>query len=154
MIGSGSTRARSERPPGKSSRRKSLERLRQRACPGFFVDERHGSWQTAVELRLPATALMAGRNGGVVSVSCVSVGNCSGGAAYLDAAGNYQASIVNQVNGVWHSATKLALPSGAASVGVDGGVYGLVCPTRGPCTAVGSYLKDASNYAGFTVSTQ
>ncbi len=121
---------------------------------GFFVDERHGSWHTAVELRLPATALMAGRNGGVVSVSCVSVGNCSGGAAYVDAAGNYQASIVNQVNGVWHSATKLALPSGAASVGVDGGVYGLVCPTHGPCTAVGSYLKDASNYAGFTVSTQ
>ena len=42
----------------------------------------------------------------------------------------------------------------SAGVGVDGGVYGLVCPTRGPCTAVGSYLKGASNYAGFTVSTR
>ena len=121
---------------------------------GFFVNERHGTWQPATELQLPSTSLMAGRNGGVVSVSCVSTGNCSGGAAYLDAAGNYQASIVNEVGGVWRNATKLALPAGAVSVGVDGGVYGLICPTRGECTAVGSYLKGASSYEGFTVSTK
>ena len=120
---------------------------------GFFVDERNGVWRVAVALRLPSGSQMAGRNGGVVSVSCISVGYCSGGAAYLDGSGNYQASIVNQVNGVWRSATRLALPPGAASVGVDGGVYGLVCPTHGPCTAVGSYLKGASSYEGFTVST-
>jgi len=119
---------------------------------GFFVDEVNGSWQNASELKLPGGSLQAGKNGGVVALSCTSNGNCSAGAAYEDAAGSYQALVINRVNGTWLTGTKVALPSGAASVGVDGGVYGLICKAANKCTATGSYQQSATVYQGFTVS--
>jgi hypothetical protein len=124
------------------------------AYEGFFVNEVHGTWQQAVQLGLPSGAQSAGRNGGVVAVSCRSAGNCSAGAAYIDAAGNYQALVVNEVSSHWLTGTKISLPTGGTQVGVDGGVYGLVCHAKGPCTATGSYLRGLSTYEGFTVTTK
>lgn len=120
---------------------------------GFFVDEVNGTWGVATEMVLPARALMAGRNGGVVAVSCRSPGNCSAGAAYVDGAGLYQALVVNEIAGQWRTGQKITLPTGNNTVGVDGGIYGLICHASGPCTATGSYLKTLTNYAGFTVTT-
>ena len=120
---------------------------------GFLANEVAGSWQGSTELVLPAGAVQTSHNGGVVSVSCPSPGDCSAGAAYIDAAGNYQAIIVNEVHHVWRAANKLTLPSNAAGVGIGGGVYAVVCQTSGLCEAVGSYLSGASRYSGFTVSS-
>jgi len=52
---------------------------------GFFINEVKGTWQSATEMALPAERRWPGENGGVVAVSCRSAGNCSAGAAYLDA---------------------------------------------------------------------
>jgi hypothetical protein len=120
---------------------------------GFFINEVNGSWLAATEMALPAGAQMGGRNGGVVAVSCRSVGNCSAGAAYVDGASEYQALVINEVAGQWQTGQKISLPTGDNTVGVDGGVYGLVCHATGPCTATGSYLKGLINYEGFTVTT-
>jgi hypothetical protein len=120
---------------------------------GFFINEIDGVWQPATQMLLPSGALMAGKNGGVVAVSCRSAGNCSAGAAYDDGSSQYQALVVNEVSNTWQVGQKIALPTGATSVGVDGGVYGLVCHRSGPCTATGSYLKTATTYEGFTVTT-
>ena len=120
---------------------------------GFFINEVNGIWQPATQMMLPSGALMAGKNGGVVAVSCRSAGNCSAGAAYFDGLSRYQALVVNEVSNTWQVGQKIALPPGATSVGIDGGVYGLVCHRTGPCTATGSYLKTATTYEGFTVST-
>jgi hypothetical protein len=120
---------------------------------GFFINEVDGTWQAASTLALPAGSRAAGRNGGVVAVSCRSAGNCSAGAAYLDGAGNYQALVVNEVVTVWRIGRRIALPNGATTVGADGGVYGLVCTTRRSCTATGSYQSSSTNYQGFTVAT-
>jgi hypothetical protein len=120
---------------------------------GFFINEVAGVWQPATQMELPSGALMAGKNGGVVAVSCRSAGNCSAGAAYFDGSSRYQGLVVNEVANTWLVGQKIALPTGATSVGIDGGVYGLVCHRTGPCTATGSYLKTASTYEGFTVST-
>lgn len=120
---------------------------------GFFINEVNGAWQSATELALPAGSQMAGKNGGVVAVSCRSAGNCSAGAAYVDSASAYQALVVNEVAGQWRTGQKITLPTGNNTVGVDGGVYGLICHATGPCTATGSYLKTLTNYAGFTVTT-
>ena len=87
-------------------------------------------------------------------MSCRSVGNCSAGGAYLDGTNNYQALIVNEVDGVWQTGRRVLLPDGASTIGVDGGVYGLVCHASGPCTAIGSYLKTSTSYQGFTVTTR
>jgi len=120
---------------------------------GFFVNEVKGAWHTATEMALPASAQMAGKNGGVVAVSCRSAGNCSAGAAYVDGSSAYQALVVNEVGGRWETGLKITLPTGNNTVGVDGGIYGLICHAKGPCTATGSYLKTLTNYAGFTVTT-
>jgi len=120
---------------------------------GFFVNEVAGNWQAATEMAIPPGALEAGRNGGVVAVSCSSDGNCSAGAAYLDAAGNYQALVVNRVNSLWQTGVMVVLPAGATNVGTGGGIYGLVCGATGPCTATGSYLDAQGNYQGMTLSS-
>lgn len=120
---------------------------------GFFINEVNGTWRPATELLLPTGAQMAGKNGGVVAVSCRSAGNCSAGAAYLDGSSEYQALVVNEVAGRWETGLKVTLPTGNNTVGIDGGVYGLICHAKGPCTATGSYMKTLTNYAGFTVTT-
>jgi hypothetical protein len=120
---------------------------------GFFVTETSGTWHAATEMSLPAGSLMAGKNGGVVAVSCRSAGNCSAGAAYVDSSNSYQALVINEVDGLWQIGQKITLPTGNNTVGVDGGVYGLICHATGPCTATGSYLKTLTNYEGFTVTT-
>ncbi|MFI5036180.1 MAG: hypothetical protein ACHQFZ_08265 [Acidimicrobiales bacterium] len=119
---------------------------------GFLANEFGGVWQPATALRLPAGAQQAGRNGGVVAVTCPAAGQCRAGAAYLDAAGRYQALVAGERHDAWTTSTTLALPAGARTVGVDGGVYGLVCPTASACTATGTYLDRAGNYQGFYAS--
>ena len=54
-------------------------------------------WRPATEMKLPSGALMAGKNGGVVAVSCRSAGNCSAGAAYVDADEPLPGLVVNEV---------------------------------------------------------
>jgi hypothetical protein len=120
---------------------------------GFLVNEVGGKWHTANVLALPSGAKATGKNGGVVAMSCHSVGNCSAGAAYVDQSGNYQALTVNEVGGIWQTGEKLTLPSGAATVGVNGGVYGLICTSTLSCTAIGTYLGAPGIYQGFTIAT-
>ena len=120
---------------------------------GFLVNEVQGQWQTATEMTLPSGAQQAGKNGGVVSVSCSATGSCNAGAAYLDASGNYQAYIVSEVNHVWKSGSKISLPGSGTTVGIYGGVYALVCQRSGACNAVGSYLSNSATYSGFSVAT-
>ena len=119
---------------------------------GFVLNQVKGVWQTATVLQLPAGASMVGPYGGAVAVTCVAAGTCSEGAAYLDARGDYQALVVSEVADRWVASTTMSLPSGATAVGIDGGVYGLVCPASGGCTASGSYLDARGSYQGFTAT--
>jgi len=117
---------------------------------GFLVNEINGHWQAATELTLPSGAVQAGKNGGVVALSCVSAGNCAAGAAYEDSSGNYQALVVSETNHAWTTSTKITLPAGATTVGQAGGIYALDCQRTGVCDAVGSYETTSGNYLGFT----
>ena len=118
----------------------------------FVLNEVKGVWRDATRVALPAGA-SAGHNGGVVALACPAAGACRAGAAYLDASGNYQALLLSETGNVWRGAQTVALPGGATSVGVAGGVYALVCPAQSHCVAAGSYLANASTYMGFTVAT-
>jgi hypothetical protein len=119
---------------------------------GFLADEDGGVWSAATELSLPAGAREAGKNGGVVALACPAVGSCRASGAYVDASGDYQAVVVNQVDGLWQRGIEVVLPGNATSVGVDGGVYSLVCTSPSSCVGTGSYLRSASTYDGFTIS--
>jgi hypothetical protein len=123
------------------------------AFQGFFVNEVNGHWLGASELSLPAGAVQAGKNGGVVSISCIASGNCSAGAAYLNASGDYEALTVNDTNNTWSTGVKISLPAGATTVGEAGGVYAVSCQRSGACAAVGSYETASGNYLGFTDAT-
>ena len=120
---------------------------------GFFANEIGGRWRAAVTLSLPSGAIAAGKNGGVVAMSCQSPGNCSAGGTYLDGAGKYQALVVSEVGETWRTGEKLSLPAGAATVGVNGGVYSLICNRATSCTATGTFLGDSGTYQGFTATT-
>ncbi len=120
---------------------------------GFFANEVSGQWRRAVQLALPKGASAAGKNGGVVALSCPQVGQCRAGAAFLDHAGRYQGLVVAEVNGQWRTGTAIALPGRATTVGVDGGVYALVCNNTTSCTATGSYLATSTQYQGFATTS-
>ncbi|HUY42287.1 MAG TPA: hypothetical protein VMU98_00840 [Acidimicrobiales bacterium] len=121
---------------------------------GFVVDETNGHWRRASEVVLPSGALYAGQNGGVVALSCPAKNSCRAGAAYVDASGNYQALTLTQTNSKWLAGQRVALPNGATSVGVAGGLYGLVCSTTTTCSAIGSFIDSASNYQGFALASR
>jgi hypothetical protein len=122
------------------------------AYQGFLANEVNGVWSQAVEMVIPNGGVSGGKNGGVVAVACPGVGECQASGSYIDSAGNYQAVTLSEVDGVWQRGTKVNLPGGAASVGVDGGIYAIVCPSPTSCVGVGSYLKGGS-YEGFTLQT-
>jgi hypothetical protein len=123
------------------------------AYEGFLDNEVVGSWKSAVELSLPSGAESAGKNGGVIALTCPRAGNCRAGAAYVDDVGNYQALVVSEVNGAWQGGAEVVLPGGARSVGVDGGLYSLICLTTTSCTGAGSFLSNATTYQGFTLAS-
>jgi hypothetical protein len=120
---------------------------------GFLANEANGVWSQSVEMSLPSGGVTSGQNGGVVALACPSVGECQASGSYLDTAGTYQAVTLSEVDGVWQRGTKVKLPGGASTVGVDGGIYAIVCPTAASCVGVGSYLKGGAVYEGFTLQT-
>jgi hypothetical protein len=122
---------------------------------GFFDNVINGNVERAQALLLPSGARQAGHNGGVVAMSCVAVGRCVAGAAYLDATNKYQAIIITETNYTWSLGSTVTLPPGSAgTVGVGGGIYSLQCFTPASCEVTGSYQSSGSRYDGFALSTQ
>jgi cytochrome c551/c552 len=120
------------------------------AYQGFLENEVNGVWSPATQVALPANGSSGGQNGGVVALSCPSLGACQASGSYLDTSGNYQAVVFSQLNGVWQRGSEVTLPSGAGTVGVDGGIYSIYCASATSCVGVGSFLKGAT-YEGFTL---
>ncbi len=117
---------------------------------GFLATESHGAWHRATRMPVPAGSTSGGPNGGVVAVTCPVGGPCRAGGAYLDHAGHYQALVLTLAGGRWRGAS-VALPDGATTVGVDGGLYAIACAGAGACVGVGSYQRGAT-YQGFTLN--
>jgi hypothetical protein len=116
----------------------------------FVVSEANGTWGKAKEV--PGTAaLNQGGNAAVVSVSCASAGNCSGGGSYTDGTGvdgHPQAFVVSQANGTWGKAEEV--PGTATLNQVAASVTAVSCPAAGDCGAGGFYLNSSTR--AFVVS--
>jgi hypothetical protein len=124
----------------------------------FVVNEKHGSWGSAIEV--PGIAsLNRGSNahGGVTfgSISCGSTGNCSAGGSYRDGASHQQAFVVNEVNGTWGKAIEVpgsaALNRGTNSP-TGAVVNSISCAAAGNCSAVGDYVSSDTQYQAFVVN--
>ncbi len=102
----------------------------------FAVTENNGTWGSAMEV---ATALNTGGNAAVESVSCASAGNCAAAGQYLDRPRHTQAFVINEVNGTWGRAAKVAAPIRDGSASIES----VSCAARS-CSAGGSYRRIGS----------
>ncbi len=115
----------------------------------FLLDEDNGVWGAMYEVPGIATLSPIGE-AGLTALSCGAPGDCSGGGVYLDASGQAQAYLVNEVGGVWSSATQLFATQQLGS-GVTSEVNSIDCPAAGDCSAVGAYTDDAGNLQPFVL---
>jgi D-alanine-D-alanine ligase-like ATP-grasp enzyme len=115
----------------------------------FVVTERNGTWGAVKEV--PGTAAL-NRGGGaqISSVSCASAGNCSAGGSYRDSSNHGQAFVVNQTNGTWGTAKKVAT---GLNQGGSADLISVSCAAAGNCSAGGIYT-DGSNHAQAFVINQ
>ena len=111
----------------------------------FVVDEVASTWGTASEV---AASLNSGGHAWVNSVSCTSDGNCAGGGRYRDSSGNYGAFVVDEVAGVWGTASEVV---GSLNTGGDADLNLVSCSSDGNCAAGGRYKDSSGNYQAFVV---
>jgi hypothetical protein len=101
----------------------------------FVITERNGSWGQAAVL----PGILSHNKGSstqVYSLACTSVGNCSAGGYYENAAFREFAFVITESGGRWGSVIEVP---GLASLspGGDSGVTQLSCPAAGHCVGVG-----------------
>jgi hypothetical protein len=116
----------------------------------FVVSEVNGTWHTAIEV--PGTATL-NKDGDtrVLSMSCGSAGNCGAGGFYIDYYGHWQAFVVSEVNGTWHTAIEVP---GTATLnkGWHAQVNSVSCGAAGNCSAGGVYTDNSQHWQAFVVS--
>ncbi len=103
----------------------------------FLIEEKNGVWGNMVAPPGVA-ALTRIPDAAVTGVSCGAAGDCAVGGFYYDAVGGSQAFILNEVGGVWGSATQLFSTQLLGS-GLNNAVNGVDCPSAGNCALIGSY---------------
>ena len=103
----------------------------------FVVDEVGGIWGSGSEV---AGSLNTDGDAWINSVSCTSAGICAAGGYYEDGSGNYQAFVVDEVDGTWGTPSEFA---GSLNVGGDGETNSVSCVSDGYCAA-GGFYKDGS----------
>ncbi len=116
----------------------------------FVASEVNGSWGKAIEV--PGTAaLNQGGNATINPLSCASAGNCSAGGSYRDSSGHFQAFVVGEVNGTWHTA--IEVPGIAAlNQGDFAEIASVSCASAGNCSAGGTYADSSRQTQAFVVS--
>jgi uncharacterized protein YunC (DUF1805 family) len=108
----------------------------------FVVNQVNGTWHTARQVPGTATLNKHG-NAEVNSVSCASAGNCSAGGFYKDGSWHYQAFVVSEVNGSWHTAREVP-GTGTLNQRGNAGVTSVSCTSPGNCSAGGDYIGGSS----------
>ena len=117
----------------------------------FVVDEKNGTWSTAVEV--PGTAAL--ENGGSAeldSVSCPADGNCAAGGSYghyTEDGGSGQPFVVDETNGTWGTAIEVP-GAGTLNHGLAQ-VESLSCGAVDNCAAGGFYTDGAGITQAFVV---
>jgi len=103
----------------------------------FLIDENNGVWGPVTAV--PGVAVLSRENQASMTVlSCGAPGDCAAGGDYLDTSGQSQAFVVNEVGGVWGTATQLFATQLLGS-GLSNSLNSMTCPSAGDCSAVGGY---------------
>jgi hypothetical protein len=117
----------------------------------FVVSQTNGTWGKAREVPGTAALNQGGQNGGVSSLSCASVGNCSAGGDYAVSPTSFQVFVDSEVNGTWGKAKEVP---GTATLNAGGfALLGPVsCAPAGTCSAGGSYDPGGQDVEAFVVN--
>ena len=115
----------------------------------FLITETNGVWGSLEAV--PGASALSRQNIAVVeSLSCGAPGDCTAVGEYTDTAGGSQAFVINEVAGVWGSASQL-LASQILGSGLSNSLTGVACPSAGNCTAIGSFADAQGNPQPFVV---
>ena len=121
---------------------------------GFLENEVDGIWQPPRAVAAERQRVEPARTAASSRSRARAWAAAEASGAYLDGTGRYQASSSPRSTASGRPASRSRSPLAASTVGVDGGIYSLVCPTAtSSCTGTGSYLINATTYEGFTVAT-
>ena len=115
----------------------------------YLLSQASGRWGRPKAI--PGTARTSSPGSSLGGLKCFSAGNCLVVGTYRDAEGHLQAFIVTQARGTWG---KIRWVPGLARLdrGHNAGISGLACPSKGNCTAVGSYTDAKRAGHPFVVS--
>ncbi len=105
---------------------------------GMVAEESGGVWGQASQIVAPANAAANPHPFG--SIACIASGSCVVTAEYTDNAGDQEAMVADETDGVWGPASEITPPANAASnpeVGLQ-----LACDASGACVTIGAY-RDA-----------
>ena len=122
----------------------------ERPYQAFVASEKNGTWGKAFEVP-GLTALNAGGNADVQSVSCASAGNCAAAGSYQDGSSHQQAFVVSENNGSWSKAIEVP-GSAALNTGGFAQVVSVSCAPAGYCAAGGEYSVPSGDEEPFVVS--
>ncbi len=117
----------------------------------LVVSSTGGVWGSAAVL--PGSAALNTTGGmAILSISCVSPGNCGAGGLFdSPTSGDTnagQAFVASEVNGVWHDPLAVA---GSLNAGDDAQIGSVSCASAGNCAAVGFYTDNSGNVQPFIV---
>lgn len=115
----------------------------------FLVSGTAGALTAATEATLPTGGSLTSGTG-PATVSCGSPGNCASVGSFRDGANRMQGVLLSQSAGTWAPGITATLPTAAGSDPLVQ-LPSVSCVAGGACTAVGSYVDDASQGIGLVI---
>jgi hypothetical protein len=116
----------------------------------WVASQVHGKWSRAHQLPGMA-ALNKGDRSTLISLSCVSIGNCTADGAYENSKGNTQPFVVSEVKGTWHDVQAVPGVAALATAGTAS-IAPLSCRSAGNCSAGGTYEDGQFESDAYVVS--
>ncbi|MGD0852148.1 MAG: fibronectin type III domain-containing protein [Acidimicrobiales bacterium] len=116
----------------------------------FLISESDGAWGP-MEAVPGVAALSRSDEASLTALSCGAPGDCVAGGDYLDAAGQSQAYLLNEVGGTWGNATQLFATQLLGS-GLNNNLVDVDCPTAGNCSGIGGFADAQGNFQPFVVN--
>jgi hypothetical protein len=104
--------------------------------------ETGGRWAQASQIALPANAASQPESR-FDSVVCVTSGPCVAVGSYTDRAGDREAMVAEEANGVWGPATQIVAPANAAANPRPSG--SIACVASGSCVIAAEYTDNAGD---------
>jgi LPXTG-motif cell wall-anchored protein len=119
----------------------------------FAVSSTNGTWAQAVPVVFAAGVQNSTARGELLSVDCVSAGNCTAVGLFTDAAGDVEAFAVSSTGGTWAQANPVGFAAGVQNTSHGDILRDVSCASAGNCTAVGQFKNAAGDFEAFTVSS-